>query len=837
MTIVSVPDRPDRCDGSQSNAPPVDSISDDGEMGSLIRAADWCKTPIGPIEGWSLSLRTIVSFMLANRFPLLLWWGPDYISIYNDPYRAVLGAKHPWALGKPVRECWSEIWDILKPLIDAPFHGGPATWIEDLPLEINRYGFVEETHFTVAYSPVPDESAPEGLAGVMATVHEITEKIVGERRITALRDLGAHSGEAKSAEEACSIAMAALGNHPKDVPFAIAYLVDGSQEGARLAGATGVAPGEPTAPLSISSTAGADVPWPVSELLRGRSIVTVENLAERFSTVLPSPWSDPPHTALVVPIRSNVADQLAGFLVAGVSPRLRLDEPYRSFFDLVASQNGTAIATARAYEEERKRAEVLAEIDRAKTLFLSNVSHEFRTPLTLMLGPLEDALASADLPMGERERLDVAHRNSLRLLKLVNSLLDFSRIEAGRARVSCEAVDLAALTTELAGNFRSACERADLQLIVDCSSLPEPVYVDRDMWEKIVLNLLSNAFKFTFEGGIAVELLCSADQRCAELTVRDSGVGVPQSELPRLFERFHRIEGQRSRSFEGSGIGLALVQELVKMHGGVIRVESQLGKGTAFTVSIPFGTAHLLRSHIQKKRSPVSTSLRAGAYVEEALRWLPPTRETGETPCDRADDAPEFLLQGQTNGARILVVDDNADMRNYIRRLLQSRWQVETVSDGQDALDAIRTTKPDLVLTDVMMARLDGFGLLHQLRAEHDLRDLPVIVLSARAGEEDRLDGLNAGADDYLTKPFSARELIARVSANLEMSRVRREATRELRESEARFRNMAEHAPVMMWMTDQTGAFTYLNRLWSEFTGQSHEAALGFGAWEALHSA
>jgi PAS domain S-box-containing protein len=835
MTIVSVPDRPDRRVGPQSNTPSVDSISDDGEMGSLIWAADWSETPIGPIEGWSLSLRTIVSFMLASRFPLLLWWGPDYISIYNDPYRSVLGAKHPWALGKPVRECWSEIWDILKPLIDAPFHGGPATWIEDLPLEINRYGFVEETHFTVAYSPVPDESAPKGIGGVMATVHEITEKIVGERRITALRDLGAHSGEAKSAEEACSIAMAALGNHPKDVPFAIAYLFDGSQERAWLASATGVAPGESAAPLSLDSTPGADVPWPVSELLRRRSIVTVENLAERFSALLPGPWPDPPHTALVVPIKSNVADQLAGFLVAGVSPRLGLDEHYRSFFDLVASQIATAIATARAYEEERKRAEVLSEIDRAKTLFFSNVSHEFRTPLTLMLGPLEDALASADLPMGERERLDVAHRNSLRLLKLVNSLLDFSRIEGGRAQVSCEAVDLAAFTTELAGNFRSACERAGLQLIVDCSSLPQPVYVDRDMWEKIVLNLLSNAFKFTFEGEIAVELRCSADQRSAELTVRDSGVGVPQSELPRLFERFHRIEGQRSRSFEGSGIGLALVQELVKLHGGVIHVESELGKGTAFTVSIPLETVHLPAAHIHRQPSRLSTSLRAEAYVEEALKWLPQTGEPGEAHGDRADDAPELLFRGRTNGARILVVDDNADMRNYIRRLLGSRWQVETVSDGQDALEAIRTRKPDLVLTDVMMPRLDGFGLLHQLRSEHDLRDLPVIVLSARAGEEARVEGLDAGADDYLTKPFSARELIARVNANLEMSRLRSEASRELRESEARFRNMAENAPVMMWMTDQTGALTYLNRLWSEFTGQSHEAALGFGAWEALH--
>jgi PAS domain S-box-containing protein len=291
----------------------------------------------------------------------------------------------------------------------------------------------------------------------------------------------------------------------------------------------------------------------------------------------------------------------------------------------------------------------------------------------------------------------------------------------------------------------------------------------------------------------------------------------------------------RHTNIEGSGIGLALVQELVKLHGGTIRADSEVNRGTAFTISIPYGTSHLSADHIGKERSRISTSLRAEAFVEEALRWLPATDPLGGAAEDRADDALGLPLQGRTDAARILVADDNADMRTYIRRLLGSRWDVLTVSDGQEALEAIRARKPDLVLTDVMMPRLDGFGLLRELRNDHDLRDLPVIVLSARAGEDARVEGLDAGADDYLTKPFSARELVARVNANLEMARFRREATRDLRESEARFRNMAEHAPVMMWMSDPEGSLTYLNRLWSEFTGQSHEEALGSGAWNALH--
>lgn len=430
----------------------------------------------------------------------------------------------------------------------------------------------------------------------------------------------------------------------------------------------------------------------------------------------------------------------------------------------------------RALEAERRRAEALAEIDRAKTQFFSNVSHEFRTPLNLILGPITDALETGNGLVGAP--LELAYRNSLRLLRLVNSLLDFSRIEAGRAQAVYAPTDLTQLTAELASNFRSACDRAGLTLGVDCRLLSAPVHVDRDMWEKIVLNLLSNAFKFTFDGGIEIAL--EEEEGGAVLTVRDTGVGIPEGEINRLFERFYRIEGQRSRTHEGSGIGLALVAGLVKLHGGAIAVASTVGRGTVFTVRIPFGTAHLAPDRIEVRPAAPTTSTGAEAFVQEALRWPPGESDSESSTLDEAEEIDAFFAARA--GGQVLLADDNADMRDYVRRLLGGRCEVRTVGDGSAALREMHERRPDLVLADVMMPEMDGFELLRQIRGDPALRDIPVVLLSARAGEESRIEGLAAGANDYLVKPFAARELIARVGANLELARVRAEGTVALRE-------------------------------------------------------
>ena len=768
-----------------------------GDMRALVGALDWSQTPLGPSSRWPPSLRSAVEIMLTSRYPMLVWWGPRLIQFYNDAYMPVMGKRHPSGLGKPAPEVWSEAWPTVGPLADAVMTEGVSTWSERLEMVMTRNGYPEEVYMTFSYSPILDESGRIG--GLFCACTEETQRVLSDRRLRTLRILGDAAARARTTEEACVITAAVLGQCPRDLPFTLLYLLDADQRAATLAASTGLRPGTAMAPARIDlrdASGRRPSSWPLRDVIRTGKGVSVTGLAGQLGPLANSVWPEPTEAAVVLPMERPGHANLAGFLVAGVSPRLVLDEGYRTFLDLLARQVATAVGNARAYEEERRRAEALAEIDRAKTLFFSNVSHEFRTPLTLMLGPLEELLRRPAVAGDERRQLTVIHRNGLRLLKLVNSLLDFSRVEAGRAQASYEPTDLAALTAELASSFRSACEAAGLALVVDAPPLPEPVHVDREMWEKIILNLVSNAFKFTFAGEIRVTVARDGD--AAAVRVRDTGVGIPEDELSRIFERFHRVENARGRTHEGTGIGLALVRELITLHGGSVAVESAVGAGTTFTLRLPFGTAHLPRDRITAVRTPSSTGTRAEAFVEEALRWLPDAAQPEDRPADTdallsggapaSAPRPGASKPGAGGRQRVLLVDDNADMRGYLEGLLASLYEVETATDGEEALKRIRRRRPDLVLSDAMMPRLDGFGLLKVLRDDPATRDVPVVLLSARAGEEARVEGLEAGADDYLIKPFSARELLARVRTNLDMARVRQAAARAVRESEQRFR-------------------------------------------------
>lgn len=792
-----------------------------GQLGDLIRKHSWETTPFGPVAKWSESLRSAVSICLGTKFPIAIYWGPELALLYNDAWSSILGEKHPWALGRPGREVWPEIWDAIGPLYETVQKTGEGVWQQDQLLLMHRHGYTEECYFNFTFSPIRGEGGRA--EGIFNAVIETTFQVINQRRERTLRELAERIANARVEEDVIAAA-AQTSADAHDIPFFLLYLCDGAG-GVTLA-AHSALNNQERAFRAQAHMADGSAQWPFAEVLETNDAVLVPHLTARFGFTFPGgPWPTPAQEALVLPIRSaSSATGVTGFLVTGISPRRALDEDYRAFFDRAAAHIGAGLTNARAYAEERRRSEALAEIDRTKTAFFSNVSHEFRTPLTLMLAPLEELLEANDFNARDLERLNVTHRNAVRLLKLVNSLLDFSRIEAGRMQARFAPTDLAEYTRDLASSFRSAVEKAGLRLNVTCAPLPEAAYIDHDMWEKIVLNLLSNAFKFTFQGAITVDVRSEGGE--AVLTVADTGTGIPARELPKLFDRFYRVEGAKGRSYEGSGIGLALVRELVTLHGGTIRVESAEGKGTVFIVSIPLGRQHLDDAQVSSDGAPdlrrTPAAHRTQAYIAEAEQWLTPdAAETRKTPA-----APDAGPRGQ---GRILLADDNADMRGYITRLLESAgWTVEATPDGEAAVAAIERTRPDLILSDVMMPKLDGFGLLRHVRSRDDLARTPVILLSARAGEEARIDGLDKGADDYLVKPFSARELLSRVHSHVTLARTRREA-------EERFRGMADNAPVMVWVTEPDGSCSFLSKGWYDFTGQTPETGLGFGWLDATH--
>jgi PAS domain S-box-containing protein len=814
-------------------------FSGGGELGARILDFDWSQTPLGPISTWPQSLITTVRILISSRYAMWMGWGKDMTFLYNDAYAHMsLGKKHPWALGKRSDQVWAEIWKEIGPRIQSVLSTGEATWDEALMLFLERSDYTEETYHTFSYSPLTDDDGE--IVGNFCVVTEETERTISERRLASLRTLAGQLNGTTREDDVLNAIERTLEANQKDLPFTLIYLFEKDGTHLRLACPIGIKAGHAAAPKCIDLNADS-LPWPVHDLVGRKSSLVVDNLAGRFGALPSGAWDRPPERALLVPITRQGQESPAGVMVAALNPFRPLDTGYSGFIDLLAGQMAAGIADVRAFQEERRRAEALAELDHAKTTFFSNISHEFRTPLTLMLGPTEDALAAPQKAL-QGVDLETVHRNELRLLKLVNTLLDFSRLEAGRVKAGYRPTDLAAYTSELASVFRSAVERAGLTYIVDCPPLPHQVYVDQEMWEKIVLNLISNALKSTFDGSIAVRLTDLGDH--AQLVVRDTGTGIAENEIPHLFERFRRIENARRRTHEGSGIGLALVHELVNMHGGKIEVQSKLGKGTIFTVTLPYGHKHLPEERIVFGGPAGIRGAAREVFVQEALSWLPSQGHGGNSAVqysDLTDLESTAALAGPASGekATVLLVDDNRDMLEYVERLLSSRFHVITAENGLRALQKAQAARPDLVLSDVMMPEMDGYELLAALRRDPAISAVPVVLLSARAGEESLIEGMQSGADDYLVKPFTARELIARVDAHINIARFRRQAMEreaqlehELQDARRRATEALDHINDLFITLDSGWKYTYLNAAALKQLGATDNELLGQNIWD-----
>ncbi len=734
-------------------------------MGRVMASWDWSTTSVGPPQHWPRALRQVVQILLTSRFSMWMAWGPELAFFYNDAYRRdTLQAKHPWALGRPAWEVWAEIWDDIGPRISSVLETGAATWDESLLLFLERAGYVEESYHTFSYSPLHDEAGQ--VAGLLCVVSEDTDRVLGERRLRILSELGDISAvTAPTVADACTAALDVLRRHRADVPFASIYLFEPDERSARRAGCYGLVDDPAIVPEVLDRRTAPDDPlWSLVDSGTWQVLDTPNRAETDWFVPLDPPLAGrDPESVVAVPLAAAGGGRPIGVIFAGLSPFRAWDGEYGRFVDLMAGQVENAIADADVYQAQLRRADELAALDRAKTEFFTGVSHELRTPLTLIAGPAEDGLADLDepLPPAQRSRMEVIARNSGRLRRLVDTLLEFAGLEDGGLVPERIPVDLAALTRGIAESFAPASVRVGLQFDVDCPQLPSAVAMDPDMWERIVLNLLSNAVKYTPSGSVRVGLRLQEDSGGVELTVADTGIGIPAVEHALLFERFHRVRGAAGRSHEGSGIGLALVAELIALLGGTVGVESVPGRGSVFTVALPASAM------TDAMPAPAEVSGLAGLYRQEVLQWGDPQPTGGPSGSEAAAPA------GSPTGARVLVVEDNQDLRRFLVGLLSPHYTVLEAPDGVTGLDRIRGERPDLVLTDVMMPGLDGFELLAALRADPAVATTPVIMLSARAGEDATVGGLAAGADDYLVKPFSSHDLLARVRSNLAMARLR----------------------------------------------------------------
>jgi signal transduction histidine kinase/response regulator RpfG family c-di-GMP phosphodiesterase len=460
----------------------------------------------------------------------------------------------------------------------------------------------------------------------------------------------------------------------------------------------------------------------------------------------------PARALLVVPLLSD--GKIIGSISLRQNSHTRHWQPSEiDLAQIVATQAALAVQQSRLYQTTRQQAERLIEADRLKTEFFQNISHEFRTPLTLSIGPLESACSrKEDLPY---EQAAIALRNSRRLLRLVNQLLDLQRLDAGRMQPSFRPCDLVSFCSSTAESFRSYCDKKGLHLITQLQDCPL-LYLDLERFDKVIYNLLSNAVKFTPEGGTITLTVEPAGAHCL-LQVKDTGIGIRTEQIPYLFERFRQAEGSASRSYEGSGLGLALVKELVELHGGQISVESVYGGGSTFTVWLHVGSTHLPPEQVLEIPAEFHSSKAAVelADVEADLSDAEFASENFE---------PLEPVNSETAVGTVLVVDDNPDLRFYVSGILRdSGFAVLLARNGEEGFAVAKSRRPDLIVTDLMMPVVSGLDLIKMLREDEELKGTPAILLTAKADEDTRIEGVERGADAYLSKPFNDRELLAEV--------------------------------------------------------------------------
>lgn len=722
----------------------------------LLDSREWDSTPLGSFDTWPEELRFAVTTVMPSGVPMMIWWGPDLIQIYNEAYVPLLGNKHPDSMGQPAEECWSEAWGSLRPSVLGVLATGRASFEEFLPLWIDRHGFLEETHWSLSLSPIRQHGTGD-ILGLLCATTEKTDDVITKRRLRSLRRLGEVS-TAQGTVEASDAAMESMTGEDVDIRAMGLYCAEEPDSDPERIAWTGDFPDErPVEELAaitamVNACAATGEAYELDDTSAHDGNGSPRSLRESTDNTLgPS--------ILCLPVNSNHGE-LTAALVLELSPHLPFNDQFRTYVDLVASQFHRIVVDTSNYDLEKSRREKLAEMDAAKSRLFQNISHEFRTPLTMIHGPQQSLLNRVDLNLTDDERADLvsAVRATERLQRLVDGLLEVARGQADRIVTNLEATDVPCLTEEGVAMFRAAAEAAGLDLTLTVSDdFPPALRIDRELWMRVLLNVVSNAVKYTEAGSITVNLAYT--QGHVDLVIADTGVGIAESDLPYIFDRFQQARSRPVRGDAGSGIGLALVAELLRAVGGSATFESVSGEGTVATVRLPAE----LTTEDASASSPATERLLAGERAE--LDALTATAESDEPDVEPEEDA---VVRG-----RVLVVEDNDDLRRYVTRLLRSAgWRVTATETAEAAQMAI--AGHDIVLSDIMLPGMSGLDLVRWMRREADVRWTPVLLLTARAGTDSIVEGLIAGADDFVTKPFDPDELLARVATHMELSLLRK---------------------------------------------------------------
>ena len=771
---------------------------------------DWSTTGLGPRESWPLALRVLVDTCLESAFPLQLAWGPDLLVVYNEAYIPLLGAdKHPWALGRPAWEVWPDLFPRDVAIIEELQRTGGAMTRTDQKLIMNRHGYPEETYFSYSQSVIRDENGDP--AGLFNALTETTEHVLYERRLRVLRALGAVSatGDGRDPSDAvraaCRRAVTVLSGNRRSVPVAAVFLRD-QQDRPTIAEGYG---------FDVEVAAARE--WlptpPVPELFdtlsdgRGRLL---EGVRERFGVaLLPGPVGPLlPDQVVLLPILVTGQSRPYGVLAVGVNPYTPVDEGFMEFAELAARQFGIILSDATAYQLERSRLQAMADLDQAKSEFLQQVSHELRSPLTLLLPPLQELITDRAEPLTQHARtaIEAAVRAAHRLERMVDTLLQVARADDGALEPDRQPTDIGAATADIANGFAATAAAAGLALTVEVPAEPVVVVVDRAMWTTVVTNLLGNAVKYTDRGGVTVTM--NRDGEEVQLTVADTGVGIASADIGSVFDRFHQLDTSRP----GIGLGLTLVRDLIQAHGGQVTVTSDSGHGSVFTVTLP---------------APATASAEiVGRPPRTGSTTGPPDRITETQPTTQAVHIHE--RRPAERGA-LLLVEDDVDLGSYVARLLRrDGWNVRLTVDAETAIKVLDPDAdgapfvPEIIVTDVMLPGQSGLDLVTLLRHDPTLARIPILVLTARAGSDAAVEAMAAGADDYVRKPFEAHELLARIRAHHTLNQIREtaigtaESTADnLRQALATNRTIATAIGITMarYQLDATRAYQALVRI------------------------